>query len=188
MSTLLSHEMEFERMFVAADGRLLAGTDPTGWGGIVAGFADQRELELLVEAGFTPETAIRIATSNGADFLNESDHVGTIEVGRQADLVLVRGNPAVTISDVRNIDTVFKNGVGYDSEALIAASAGTVGEYNLRIFLRWPFNVIVLALIGLRTRRILRWWQRKRAAATRSAAAETPAHPAGIPARIPHQG
>ena len=186
MSTLLSHEMQFERMFVAADGRLLAGTDPTGWGGIVAGFADQRELELLVEAGFTPETAIRIATSNGADFLNETDHIGTIEAGRQADLVLVRGNPAVTISDVRNIETVFKDGVGCDSEALIAASAGTVGEYNFRIFLRWPYNVIVLALIALRTRRILRWWQRKRA--TRSAAAGTPAHPAAIPAQIPHQG
>jgi hypothetical protein len=184
-STLLSHEMKFERMFVAADGRLMAGADPTGWGGIVAGFADQRELELLVEAGFKPEAAIRIATSNGADFLNETDHVGTIEAGRQADLVLVRGNPVVRISDVRNIETVFKDGVGYDSEALIAASAGTVGEFNYRIFLRFPYNLVVVPLIALATLRIVKWRARN---ATRSAAAGTPAHPAATPARIPHQG
>ena len=187
MSTLLSHEMKFERMFVAADGRLMAGSDPTGWGGIVAGFADQRELELLVEAGFKPEAAIRIATSNGADFLNETGLIGTIDAGRQADLVLVRGNPAVRISDVRNIETVFKDGVGYDSEALIAASAGTVGEFTFRIFLRFPYNLVYLvvtALIALRTRRIARWWQARNA--TRSAVAGTPAHRAVTPARIPH--
>jgi hypothetical protein len=177
--------MKFERMFVAADGRLMAGADPTGWGGIVAGFADQRELELLVEAGFKPEAAIRIATSNGADFLNETDHVGTIEAGRQADLVLVRGNPVVRISDVRNIETVFKDGVGYDSGALIAASAGTVGEFNYRIFLRFPYNLVVVPLIALATLRIVKWRARN---ATRSAAAGTPAHPAATPARIPHQG
>lgn len=183
-TTLLSHEMKFERMFVAADGRLLAGSDPTGWGGIVAGFADQRELELLVEAGFTPEAAIRVATSNGADFLNESDHIGTIEPGRQADLVLVRGNPAARISDVRNIETVFKDGVGYDSDALIAASAGTVGEFRFRIFLRWPYNLFPLTIAALLARVVFK----ARRSLTRSAAAGTPAHPAAIPARIQHQG
>ncbi len=45
---------------------LLAGLDPTGYGGVIAGFGDQREVELLVEAGFTPVEAIHIATSNGA--------------------------------------------------------------------------------------------------------------------------
>jgi len=160
MSTLLAHEMEFERMFVAADGKLLAGSDPTGWGGIVAGFADQRELELLVEAGFTPEAAIRIATSNGADFLNESDHIGTVEAGRQADLVLVGGNPAARISDIRNIETVFKDGVGYDSEALIAASAGTVGEYYFRLYLHWPYSLIIPLLAALLARLTYKMWRR----------------------------
>jgi imidazolonepropionase-like amidohydrolase len=184
MSSLLSHEMQFERMFVAADGHLLAGSDPTGWGGIVAGFADQRELELLVEAGFKPEAAVRIATSNGADFLNESDQIGTVEAGRQADLVLVRGNPAVRISDVRNIETVFKDGVGYDSEALIAASAGTVGEYYFRILLHWPFSLVWLPIAALLARLAFKI----RRSLTRSDAAETRARPAVRPVRTPLQG
>ena len=75
----LWHEMPFERIFVDAGGRLMAGADPTGWGGIVAGFADQRELELLDAAGFKPEAAIHIATQNGGEFLHEQDHVGSIE-------------------------------------------------------------------------------------------------------------
>jgi hypothetical protein len=178
-SILLSHEMQFERIFVAADGRLLAGSDPTGWGGIVAGFADQRELELLVEAGFKPEAAIRVASSNGADFLNESDHIGTIETGRQADLVLIRGNPAVRISDVRNIETVFKDGVGYDSEALIAASAGTVGEYYFRILLHWPYSLYLLPLAALLARLLFKI----RRSLTRFAGAGRPERPAAIPVR-----
>ena len=78
-SVMLRREMEFERAFVAAGGLLLAGVDPTGWGGVVAGFGDQRELELLVEAGFTPEQAIRIGTANGASFLRD-EAIGTLAV------------------------------------------------------------------------------------------------------------
>ena len=68
---LLKKEMEFEREFAKEGGMLLAGLDPTGYGGVIAGFGDQREVELLVEAGFTPLEAIHIATSNGAEFLGE---------------------------------------------------------------------------------------------------------------------
>jgi imidazolonepropionase-like amidohydrolase len=184
MSMLLSREMQFERMFVAAGGKLLAGSDPTGWGGIVAGFADQRELELLVDAGFTPAAAIRIATLNGAAFLNESDRIGTVEAGRQADLVLVRGNPAVRISDVRNVETVFKDGVGYDSEALIAASAGTVGEYDFRLFLRWPYSLVLVLLSALLARLAYKLWR----SLTRSAVSGTPGRRAATPARTPLPG
>jgi imidazolonepropionase-like amidohydrolase len=181
----LWHEMQFERMFVDAGGRLMAGADPTGWGGIVAGFADQRELELLVAAGFKPEMAIHIATQNGAEFLRESDRVGSVQAGRQADLVLVRGNPAARISDVRKVETVFKDGVGYAPDALIAASAGTVGEFDARIFLRFPFNVILLALLAMGCLDLVQRWRRRRAAATRFAGAGTPEHPAAIRARTP---
>jgi imidazolonepropionase-like amidohydrolase len=174
MGALVSREMQFERMFANAGGRLMAGADPTGWGGIVAGFADQRELELLVDAGLTPEAAIRVATLNGADFLYESEHVGSVEVGKRADLVLLRGNPAARISDVRNVEMVFKDGVGYDPDALIAASAGTVGDYNYRIVLRWPYNLLLFALIGLRTRRIVKWWR------TRGRAWNSPATADGL--------
>src|SRR6185503_9973213 len=126
---LLRKEMQFERAFVAAGGHLMAGVDPTGWGGIVAGFGDQRELELLVEAGFSPEAAIKVATSNGATFLRER-HIGTIAAGQQADLVIVRGNPSANISDIRSVEMIFKDGVAYDPATLIEATNGTVSQYD----------------------------------------------------------
>src|SRR5579864_6852188 len=120
-------ELEFEREFVKQGGTLLAGLDPTGYGGVIAGFGDQREVELLVEAGFTPVEAIHIATSNGAEFLGELDKVGTLSVGKQADLVVINGDPTANIKDVENVETVFKDGVGYDSAKLIESVRGFVG-------------------------------------------------------------
>lgn len=124
---LFKKEMDFEHSFAKAGGLLIAGLDPTGFGGVIAGFGDQREVELLVEAGFTPVEAIQIATANGAKFLGELDHIGTIEPGKDADLVLVRGNPAANIADIENVEVVFKNGVGYDSAKLIDSIKGLVG-------------------------------------------------------------
>jgi imidazolonepropionase-like amidohydrolase len=121
-------EMEFERAFVKAGGTLLAGLDPTGMGGIVAGFGDQRELELLVEAGFTPLEAIHIATYNGAQYLGELDKIGTIAVGKQADLVVIKGDPSQKIEDIENVEIVFKDGIGYDSAKLIESVKGLVGS------------------------------------------------------------
>lgn len=123
----LAQEMLFERLFAAAGGLLLAGADPTGWGCCVAGFMDQRNIELLVEAGFTAEQAIRIYSANGAGFMSIADRIGTLAVGKQADLVVIRGNPSARIEDIRNVVTVFRNGVGYDPEALIDSVAGKVG-------------------------------------------------------------
>jgi Amidohydrolase family len=124
---LLRKAMDFERAFVQAGGLLIAGLDPTGNGGIVAGFGDLREVELLVEAGFTPLEAIKIASFNGAKFLGEDARVGSINVGKQADLVVVKGNPAANISDIEKVEIVFKDGVGYDSEKLIQSVQGLVG-------------------------------------------------------------
>jgi len=156
---ILAMEMQFERAFVAAGGRLMAGVDPTGWGGVVAGFGDQRELELLVEAGLSPEAAIEVTTANGAAFLRESD-IGTIAVGNRADLVIVRGNPSARISDVRNVEMVLKDGVGYDPARLIEATVRSVSEYEVdfnRIFL-WPWNAIIGTLVLLLAAKIL--WRR----------------------------
>jgi len=125
---VFKNEMEFEREFVKAGGLLTAGVDPTGWGGVVAGFGDQRGVELLVQAGFSPLAAIRIATLNGAAFLGEDSRIGTIAPGKQADIVILRGNPAANIGDIRNVEIVFKDGVGYDSRKLIESVRGTVGE------------------------------------------------------------
>ena len=126
---LLRKEMQFEKRFVEAGGTLLAGVDPTGNGGNLAGFGDQREVELLVEAGFTAIEAIHIATANGAEFLGQSEHIGSLVPGRQADLVLILGDPASKISDIENVETVFKDGVGYDSAKLLQSVLGAVGSH-----------------------------------------------------------
>ena len=121
-------EEEFEYEFSKAGGLLLAGLDPTGMGGVIAGFGDQREVELLVEAGFTPVEAIHIATYNGAQFLGDLDRVGTIAPGKQADLVVIKGDPSKKIEDIENVETVFKDGIGYDSAKLIESVRGVVGS------------------------------------------------------------
>jgi predicted amidohydrolase YtcJ len=125
---VLKKEMQFDREFVKAGGLLMTGVDPTGWGGVVAGFGDQRGVELLVEAGFTPEEAIRIATLNGATFLGEENRIGSLAVGKQADIVIVRGNPSANIADIRKVELVFKDGVGYDPTKLIDSIRGFVGD------------------------------------------------------------
>jgi len=126
-TAMLKKELEFEYAFVKAGGLLMAGCDPTGNGGALAGFADQRNIELLVEGGFTPVEAIRIATANGARFLGEQDRIGTIAAGKQADLVVIDGNPAARISDVEKVKLVFKDGAGYDPARLLDSVRGAAG-------------------------------------------------------------
>jgi imidazolonepropionase-like amidohydrolase len=126
-AALVRKSMDFERAFVKAGGFLIAGLDPTGNGGVVAGFGDLREVELLVEAGFTPLEAIKIASLNGARYLGRDSQIGTVAVGKQADLMIVKGNPAANIFDIENVEIVFKDGVGYDSQKLIDSVQGLVG-------------------------------------------------------------
>ena len=151
----LKREMQFERSFVKAGGVLLAGVDPTGWGEVLAGFGDQRNLELLVEAGFTPEEAVRIASANGAEFLGEADRVGTLTVGKPADVVVVRGDLAADIGNIRNVEIVFKEGVGYDSAKLIASVRGSVGAGETRWTVIAAWALAVAALGFLVARRLL---------------------------------
>jgi imidazolonepropionase-like amidohydrolase len=126
-TALLRKEMDFEVAFVKAGGLLLAGPDPTGNGGVLPGFGDQREMELLVEAGFTPVEAIHIATENGALYLGRQDQIGTLAPGKQADLVLIKGDPSKRIEEIENVETVFKAGIGYDSKKLIDSVQRQVG-------------------------------------------------------------
>jgi len=120
-------EVEFEQAFVKAGGLLAAGCDPTGNGSALAGFGDQRNIELLVEGGFTPVEAIQIATQNGAKLLGLDDRIGSIAAGKQADLVVIDGNPASHIADIEKIELVFKDGVGYDPAKLLDSVRGQVG-------------------------------------------------------------
>jgi imidazolonepropionase-like amidohydrolase len=125
---LLQKEMKFEREFVAAGGLLMAGCDPTGDGHTLAGLGDQRNIELLAEAGFSPTQAIQIATQNGATFLGESERIGTAAVGKQADLVLLDGDLAKDITTIERPELVFKAGVAYDSNAIYQSLRGKVGR------------------------------------------------------------
>jgi imidazolonepropionase-like amidohydrolase len=127
--TAFQHEMAMERAFVAAGGLMMGGPDPTGNGGVLPGFGDQREVELLVEAGFTPVEAIKICTFNGAVYLGLKDKIGSIETGKDADLVVMRGDPSKTIADIENVEIVFKDGVGFDSPKLFESVKGRYGEY-----------------------------------------------------------
>ena len=124
---LFKKQMAFEFAFAKAGGMLLAGLDPTGYGGVIAGFGDQREVELLVEAGFTPVEAIHIATSNGAEFMGQSEKIGTLASGKYADVVVIHGDPSANIKDIEKVEIVFKDGIGYDSAKLIESARGMVG-------------------------------------------------------------
>jgi len=126
---LFKRDMQLEREFSLAAGLLLAGPDPTGDGGVVPGFGDQREIELLVEAGFSPVEAIKIATMNGATYLARQEQIGSIAVGRNADVVVIKGDPVTHIEDVEKVEIVFKDGVGYDSQKLLDSVKGRYGEY-----------------------------------------------------------
>jgi hypothetical protein len=126
---LIKRDMQLEHAFAKAGGLLLAGPDPTGNGGVVPGFGDQREIELLVEAGFSPVEAIEVATLNGAIYLGKQDQIGSVAVGKNADLVVMKGDPSTKIADVENVEIVFKDGVGYDSEKLLDSVKGRYGEY-----------------------------------------------------------
>lgn len=119
--------MRLEKAFADAGGLLIAGTDPTGYGGVVAGFANQRAIELLVEAGFSPVDAIRVGTLNGARYLERDDEIGSIAAGKAADLIVVHGDPVQRIEDIRNVRIVFKGGVGYDPDRLREDARARVG-------------------------------------------------------------
>lgn len=126
---LWANDLALERAFVAAGGLLMAGPDPTGGGDVMPGFGDQRAIELLVKAGFSPVEAIRIGTLNGAIYLGLDSRTGSVAAGKDADLVLIDGDPSRQISDIEKVDTVFKDGVGYDPALLLDSVRGRYGQY-----------------------------------------------------------
>jgi hypothetical protein len=128
-AALFKKEMAWEKQFVDMGGRLMAGVDPTGAGRTIPGYADRHVLELLVEAGFTFSQAVRICSLNAAEYLGRDKEIGTIAVGKRADLVLINGNPEKEIKDVRKTEIIFKNGIGYDSKKIFDSVNGKVGLY-----------------------------------------------------------
>ena len=126
---LFKKDLEWTKRFYEKGGKLVAGTDPTGAGRTVAGYANQRTIEILVEAGFSLTDAIKIATLNGAEFLNRQKEIGTIEKGKKADLLLIDGDLREDIHNIRKMELVFKDGVGFDSQKMFESVQGKVGLY-----------------------------------------------------------
>ena len=124
---LFKKNMVWEKQFYDGGGLLVAGTDPTGSGRTLAGYGSRREIELLIEAGFTAVQAIKIASLNGAIYLGRDKEIGTVETGKSADLVLINGDLEKDIKDIRNTEIVFKKGVGFDSKAIFKSVSGKVG-------------------------------------------------------------
>ena len=127
MSTLFPKGQAFEKAFYEAGGLLATGVDPTGMGGALPGYGDQRNYELLLEAGFTPEQVIQVMTLNGARVLGKDADFGSVEPGKLADLVIINGTPVARPAEIKNVTLVFKEGVGYDSPKLIESVMGLVG-------------------------------------------------------------
>ena len=122
-----ARDMALELKYFRAGGLLVAGTDPTGYGGVIAGYGSWRAVELLTEAGLSNLEAIQVATSNGARLLGVGGETGSLEKGKAADLVVIAGDPSRDISDIRKAETVFKDGIGYGSKALFESVRGSVG-------------------------------------------------------------
>jgi enamidase len=126
-TAFLRKMMALEKAFYDAGGLLVVGTDPTGAGDVVPGYANQRALQLLMEMGLTAEKAVEVATRNGAVYLGRAREIGTVEVGKRADLVLLEGDPTSDPDAFTRMMLVFKDGVGYDSPKLFASVKGWVG-------------------------------------------------------------
>jgi imidazolonepropionase-like amidohydrolase len=124
---LYKKELIWEKQFYDTGGLLVCGTDPTGSGNVLPGYGSRTEVELLVEGGFSVIQAIKIATLNGAKYLEKDKIIGSVEVGKKADLVLINGNLENDIHNIRNTEIVFKNGIGFDSKKIFESVRGHVG-------------------------------------------------------------
>jgi hypothetical protein len=129
--SLISFKKEMKRVikFHSMGGKITVGTDPTGSGKTIAGYSNQRLIELLIETGFGIEEAIKLATFNGAEYLGIENKTGTLEVGKEADMVLINGDLSMDISNIRKMELVFKNGIGFDSKKIFDSVKGKVGLY-----------------------------------------------------------
>lgn len=119
---------QLEKKFVEAGGLLMAGSDPTGYGGVIPGFSSKRQIELLVQAdGFTFPQAVEIMSLNAAKFEGRDKDIGSLAVGKRADIVVIDGNPAKDVTAVEHMPLVFKDGVGYDTAAIFKSMQGQIG-------------------------------------------------------------
>ncbi|WP_148261493.1 amidohydrolase family protein [Flagellimonas ruestringensis] len=117
----LKRIMQFEYQYFKMGGLLCSGADAGRH--VLPGFGDQRNYELLIEAGFSTPEAVQIMTGNGAKALERSD-IGTIQEGKRANFVILNGSLEKDPTIIEKVETVFKNGVGYDSDSILETIEG----------------------------------------------------------------
>jgi imidazolonepropionase-like amidohydrolase len=126
---LFQKELYWIKKFYDMGGKLVVGTDPTGAGRTIAGYSNLWSLEILVKAGFTLPQAVMLCTLKGAEYLKRDKEVGSIENGKAADFILVDGDLTTDVNNIRKIQWIFKDGIGYDSKTIFESVKGKVGLY-----------------------------------------------------------
>lgn len=122
-------------------GNITLGTDHPSWGEFFSGFGSHRELHAMVLAGIPNAAALRIGTINGARALNVAGRVGTIEAGKYADLLVVRGDPLTDITATRNALHVIRAGEVYEPAELLESVRGKLGPGSETEADWWKGNV-----------------------------------------------
>ncbi len=117
-----------EKDFIKKGGKIVLGADAAD-GGIIPGFQNHNVLVSMVKAGWSPLEVLKMATIDGATFLKVEKELGSIKVGKVADLIIVSGKPDQVINDIKNVEIVFRNGIGYNSKALRDRVKGLVGRH-----------------------------------------------------------
>ncbi len=120
---------------------LVVGTDEPVYTNLLPGFAYHRELLAMTYAGLPPAAVLRAATINGATALGVEDKLGSIEVGKLADLVVVSGNPVDDIKAARNIQFVIKDGVVHEPAALLRSAEGKIGPVGPDDHAHWELQI-----------------------------------------------
>jgi enamidase len=124
---LLPKAMAWEKQFVEAGGLLIAGTDPTGYGGVIPGYSSIRQAELLREAGFTAEAVVQVMSANGARYLGRGAEVGRIATGMRADLIAFEGPWAADKPALPPIAWTMKAGRAWDRAKILSTWKAQVG-------------------------------------------------------------
>jgi len=138
LERMIAFNKRLVRSLKEAGVTIIAGTD-AGSSGVVWGFSLHDELELLVDAGLTPEEALNSATRLPATWLGIDSFTGTVETGKFADLVLLDANPLDDIKNTRKIEGVFVNGRWLD-KAKINAMLADLSKRNIASKDKYDWN------------------------------------------------
>jgi imidazolonepropionase-like amidohydrolase len=134
--------LELTSLYKAGGAHLLVvGTDEPVYTDLLPGFAYHRELLAMNYAGLPAAIVLKAATINGANALGIGARLGSIEVGKLADLVVVRGNPLEDIRTARNIRFVIKEGTVYRPEALLRSAEGKIGPSSADDHANWTLKI-----------------------------------------------